>query len=814
MGGGKWGKGGGKGGKGGKGGGKKKKSKSRKSLNFRSVPTTDDASVHAAVDAAGPAAAAPRSGKDLWSLDSVKKLVPPPKKPSLMYRLYKSAKRAAGFKSTKKGLALDEEEEEEDDDPGVKPSSSATAPTTTATATATAATTTTAGSPLANDARLVNPFASLGKLDPSSPSRPVSGSPPRPPGSLPSGESGGGGAPRARIAHPAEANAAERGETRKTFSVYSAYKGLRRRVRGDFSDFGKMTKDASRGGSPSLPRVRRERNVDDERRRRLRRARCRRAEGPSSPGYARPVQPRPAPVSRDVRVGTRGVPGILSSGSEPASSESTASRAYREALRVMLPPDARARAAAGNRRRGRRGPSRPGRRRREVIPAYPRDSRGEVSTRRRPRDTFRARRRGRTTPKRRPGTCPGPTRPRPRARPLPKRPRPRLANPRETPGHPPRSRAPRDRSRGGGGARGGHPRGRFRAATRALIGDMRRRSDAVAGVARGALEVFDTLLALEPAAASLGRVQRRVDPAFWARVPPPPPQPPRASLRVAASDPRCVSRPRLDARKSVRFRAVQAAAKRGTSDSRLGEDGRTENVSAENVSANVEDSLPDRPAPRASGFTRGSPRVVVDDTRGARVTHVVLAVDVFVFFSGRFAGASNVGLRPRRIRRRGPPRAEPRDDGGGARARGGDGQTHQSRGTITIRDAVRFRIGRRRRRRRRVLVLGRAIRVSSVSSFASPRERRERPRESPRGASRDAGAACRGESVHGGARVVGRVDRVGQVGRVRILRRRANRRGSRRGAERVRLRGGARGRRCRERDEGGVEGARARGGRR
>ena len=168
MGGGKWGKGGGKGGKGGKGGGKKKKSKSRKSLNFRSVPTTDDASVHAAVDAAGPAAAAPRSGKDLWSLDSVKKLVPPPKKPSLMYRLYKSAKRAAGFKSTKKGLALDEEEEE-DDDPGVKPSSSATAPTTTATATATAATTTTAGSPLANDARLVNPFASLGKLDPSSP---------------------------------------------------------------------------------------------------------------------------------------------------------------------------------------------------------------------------------------------------------------------------------------------------------------------------------------------------------------------------------------------------------------------------------------------------------------------------------------------------------------------------------------------------------------------------------------------------------------------------------------------------------------------
>ena len=86
-----------------------------------------------------------------------------------MYRLYKSAKRAAGFKSTKKGLALDEEEEEEDDDPGVKPSSSATAPTTTATATATAATTTTAGSPLANDARLVNPFASLGKLDPSSP---------------------------------------------------------------------------------------------------------------------------------------------------------------------------------------------------------------------------------------------------------------------------------------------------------------------------------------------------------------------------------------------------------------------------------------------------------------------------------------------------------------------------------------------------------------------------------------------------------------------------------------------------------------------
>ena len=143
MGGGKGGKGGGKGGKGGKGGGKKKKSKSRKSLNFRSVPTTDDASVHAAVDAAGPAAAAPRSGKDLWSLDSVEKLVPPPKKPSLMYRLYKSAKRAAGFKSTKKGLALDEEEEEEDDDPGVKPSSSATAPTTTATATATAATTTT-----------------------------------------------------------------------------------------------------------------------------------------------------------------------------------------------------------------------------------------------------------------------------------------------------------------------------------------------------------------------------------------------------------------------------------------------------------------------------------------------------------------------------------------------------------------------------------------------------------------------------------------------------------------------------------------------
>ena len=44
MGGGKWGKGGGKGGKGGKGGGKKKKSKSRKSLNFRSVPTTDDTS--------------------------------------------------------------------------------------------------------------------------------------------------------------------------------------------------------------------------------------------------------------------------------------------------------------------------------------------------------------------------------------------------------------------------------------------------------------------------------------------------------------------------------------------------------------------------------------------------------------------------------------------------------------------------------------------------------------------------------------------------------------------------------------------------
>ena len=196
----------------------------------------------------------PRSGKDLWSLDSVKKLVPPPKKPSLMYRLYKSAKRAAGFKSTKKGLGRRTI-------PGVNPAAAAPAPPAPATAAATAATTTTAGSPLANDARLVNPFASLGKLDPSSPVPvPVSGSPPRPPGSLPSGESGGGGAPRARIAHPAEANAAERGETRKTFSVYSAYKGLRRRVRGDFSI--SQNDHTRRAGIPILPRVRRERNVD------------------------------------------------------------------------------------------------------------------------------------------------------------------------------------------------------------------------------------------------------------------------------------------------------------------------------------------------------------------------------------------------------------------------------------------------------------------------------------------------------------------------------------------------------------------------
>ena len=77
MGGGKGGKGGAKGGK-----GKKNKSKSRKSLNFKSVPTTDDASArHDAAGPAAPAAAAPRSGKDLWSLDSVKNLAPPPKNP-------------------------------------------------------------------------------------------------------------------------------------------------------------------------------------------------------------------------------------------------------------------------------------------------------------------------------------------------------------------------------------------------------------------------------------------------------------------------------------------------------------------------------------------------------------------------------------------------------------------------------------------------------------------------------------------------------------------------------------------------------------
>ena len=609
MGGGKWGKGGGKGGKGGKGGGKKKKSKSRKSLNFRSVPTTDDASVHAAVDAAGPAAAAPRSGKDLWSLDSVEKLVPPPKKPSLMYRLYKSAKRAAGFKSTKKGLALDEEEEEEDDDPGVKPSSSATAPTTTATATATAATTTTAGSPLANDARLVNPFASLGKLDPSSPVPvPVSGSPPRPPGSLPSGESGGGGAPRARIAHPAEANAAERGETRKTFSVYSAYKGLRRRVRGDFSDFGKMTKTC-RAADPHPSRAfdaneTSTTNVDDA----FAALDAAARKGRPPPGTLDPSNPVPAPVSRDVRVGTREFPGISSSGSEPASSESTASRAYREALRVMLPPDARARAAAREPTFGTTGTIAPGsasaRSHPRVSPGFPRRSfdatssaghiSGTATGTHHTKTSSRNVSRSDASPS--PGTSSTKTSPSPSGEPA-----------RDAGSSSALARADAIVRAAAAERVADTPRGRFRAATRALIGDMRRRSDAVAGVARGALEVFDTLLALEPAAASLGRVQRRVDPAFWARVPPPPPRPPRASLRVAASDPRCVSRPRLDARKSVRFRAVQAAAKRGTSDSRLGEDGRTENVSAENVSANVEDSLPDRPAPRASGSPGGRP---------------------------------------------------------------------------------------------------------------------------------------------------------------------------------------------------------------
>ena len=239
--------------------------------------------------------------------------------------------------------------------------------------------------------------------------------------------------------------------------------------------------------------------------------------------------------------------------------------------------------------------------------------------------------------------------------------------------------------------------------------------------------------------------RRRVDPAFWARVPPPPPQPPRASLRVAASDPRCVSRPRLDARKSVRFRAVQASAKRGDGDSLTGEDGRTENVSAE---ARLRERR--RQPPRSTRAARLGVHPGVAPRRRRRnsrrgYTHVVLAVGVFVFFSGRFASASGVGLRPRgsvagdhlarspatmaaaRARRRWSNAPIARDDHDSRR--GPDSESDMAAASDGGSSSSDERFESR--------LFLRSLRPANGTSDL---------RESPRGASRDAGAACRGES--------------------------------------------------------------------
>ena len=392
--------------------------------------------------------------------------------------------------------------------------------------------------------------------------------------------------------------------------------------------------------------------------------------GRPPPGTLDPSNPVPAPVSRDVRIGIRDIPGISSSGSEPASSESTASRAYREALRVMLPPDARARAAAREPTTGTTGTIAPGsasaRSHPRVSPGFPRRSfdatssaghiSGTATGTHHTKTSSRNVSRSDASPS--PGTSSTKTSPSPSGEPA-----------RETPGHPPRSRAPtrsfarRRRSAWRTPPRS-IPRGDARAHRRYAPPKRRRRrrrSRRARGVrypsrvgtrrrvvgtraeARGS-----RVLGARPAAASAttSRVssRRRVG----------------SEVRVATE----VGRAKIC--------SVQSGSGGGeTRDERLATRRRRSNGKRLRGKRLRERRRQPPRSTRAArlGFTRGSPRVVDDETRGARYTHVVLAVDVFVFFSGRFAGASNVGLRPRRIRRRGPPRAEPRDDGGGARAR-------------------------------------------------------------------------------------------------------------------------------------------------
>ena len=516
---------------------------------------------------------------------------------------------------------------------------------------------------------------------------------------------------------------------------------------------------------------------------------------------------RPAPVSRDVPRRDAGVPGISSSGSEPASSESTASRAYREALRVMLPPDARARAAAREPTTGTTGTIAPGSASAQssrVSPDSEAKFRGDV----RPRDTFRGRRRGRTRPKRRPGTCPGPTRPRP--------PRPLQTSPSRS-GEPARD------------AGSSSALARADAIVRAAAAERVADTPAVDSARRRARSSAICAAEATPSPASLAARSRCSIP--FSRWNPPPrvgARQRRAGSRALGTRPAAASATtsRVSSRRRVgsevrvatevgraKICSVQSGSGGGeTRDERLATRRRrsTENVS-ENVSANVEDSLPDRPAPRASGSPGVAPRRRRRHSR-REVHHVVLAVDVFVFFSGRFAGASNVGLRPRRIRR-GDHLARSPATMAAARARGGDGQTHQSRGTITIRDAVRFRIGRRRRRRR-----GPRPRTSDSSLVCffvrfAPRTARATSRISARCVARCwRGVPRRVRPRWCPCRRTCGPSWPSWAGSNPSTTCQPPRKPPR--AERVRLRGGARGRRCRERDEGGVEGARARGVRR
>ena len=418
--------------------------------------------------------------------------------------------------------------------------------------------------------------------------------------------------------------------------MYSAYKGLRRRVRGDFS--GRQDdQDASRADPhPSRAFDANETsttNVDDA----FAALDAAARKGRPPPGTLDPSNPVPAPVSRDVRVGTREFPGILSSGSEPASSESTASRAYREALRVMLPPDARARAAAREPTTGTTGTIAPGsasaRSHPRVSPGFPRRSfdatssaghiSGTATGTHHTKTSSRNVSRSDASPS--PGTSSTKTSPSPSGEPA-----------RDAAGHPPRSRARRrDRSRGGGGgARGGHP----------AVDSARRRARSSAICAAEATPSPASLAARSRCSIPFSRWNpppRRWDACRGAWIP----RSGRASrrrlrnhlARLFASPRRirgaCRDRgwTRENLFGSERFRRRRNAG-RATRDSAKTVERKTSPRKTSPRTSKTASPIDPRRAPRVHP---GSPRVVVDDTRGARVTHVVLAVDVFVFFSGR-----------------------------------------------------------------------------------------------------------------------------------------------------------------------------------